>query len=294
MLRYEDPYGYPIYRTVVTDEYGCYSDSYVVTEGGAWQVTAEYPGDDCSGPALSDNLIVSVPLYQTGDQDGDTVPDGEEPQGDHDRDGLVGKFDPDSDGDGLNDGEESAGDCDRDGHDNIVDTDSDNDGIPDGQDSTPCGGIEKPQKPHYRFMYSFHVGSTHPVDNLDSLADANINFHIDASYLLNDRFNLKLMLGINQFTAESSTGIDHPLWINASANIQAVFPTSTGLKNYLQVGPGWYKPKSGSSEFGFNIGVGWQIPIPALFNLEFGLDFHQIQTKDPTRFITAHLGVLFR
>ena len=34
--------------------------------------------------------------------------------------------------------------------------------------------------------------------------------------------------------------------------------------------------------------------IAALAALEFGIDYHQIQTKGPTRFATVQLGVLFR
>jgi hypothetical protein len=45
---------------------------------------------------------------------------------------------------------------------------------------------------------------------------------------------------------------------------------------------------------GFNAGLGAQVPIGASFSLEFGIDFHQIQTTGPTRFWTVQLGVLFR
>jgi M6 family metalloprotease-like protein len=292
IVRYEDPHGYPVYHTVVTDEYGCFSDTYVVAEGGAWEVTAEYPGNDCSGPAVSDNVLVAVPLPQSGDQDGDGIPDSDEPQGDHDLDGILGIFDTDSDNDGLDDGKELAGDCDRDGHDNIVDPDSDNDGIPDGQDSTPCGG-EGAMRPS-KLAYSFHIGSAHPLDNLNKLSDSNINVQIDFGYALRNTLHIKLMAGFNQFTAESSAGIDNPVWTNVSINLQGLIPAPSGLFAYLQTGPGYYWPKSASPEPGFNFGIGGQIHIAGPFRIEFGTDYHQVFTDETTRFITTQIGILFK
>ena len=62
IVRYEDPAGNPVYHTVTTDQFGCYSDSYVVTEGGNWQVTAEYPGNDCSGGVTTGIVDVGIPI----------------------------------------------------------------------------------------------------------------------------------------------------------------------------------------------------------------------------------------
>lgn len=280
IIRYEDPSGYPIYRTVTTDEFGCYSDFYVVAEGGVWEVTAEYPGSDCNGPATTPVEQVSVLLPQTGDQDGDGVLDADEPQGDHDRDGILGIFDIDSDNDGTPDGEEPAGDCDGDGHDNIVDSD-------------PCE--EGP--PHLRrLFYSFHVGSAHPLGDLDSLADANIHVRIDLNFAFIERLQLMLIAGLSQFTAESFADIEHPRWSNLSVNFKALFPapSGTGMRYYLQGGPGYYLPKTGSNEFGFNLGIGAQIPIGGPFSLECGTDYHRILTDEPADFLTLQLGVLFR
>jgi hypothetical protein len=151
--------------------------------------------------------------------------------------------------------------------------------------------------------YSFHVGSANPLQDLDSIADANIHFDIDFTYRLGDlttgkQINLKLYLGLNQFTAETFAAIAHPRWINVSLNAQFVTAASaTGLRGYVQGGPGIYKPKSGSTEAGVNLGLGLHVPIGSVtgpFALEFGLDLHQIQTKPATRFYTVQLGVLFR
>ncbi len=62
VIRYEDPDGNPVYRVVTTDEFGCYSDTYVVTEGGEWKVSATYKGDDCSGGSTTGRQPVAVPI----------------------------------------------------------------------------------------------------------------------------------------------------------------------------------------------------------------------------------------
>jgi hypothetical protein len=147
--------------------------------------------------------------------------------------------------------------------------------------------------------YSFHVGSAHPLGTMDSLNDANIHVDVDFSYRFGDLmpkkgfFNLKLYLGLNQFTAEPFVAVPHQRWENLSVNLQWVLPPRpSGLRPYVQAGPGIYWPKSGPSEAGFNVGIGAQIPI-APFSLEFGIDLHQIQTKPAIRFYTVQLGVLF-
>ena len=120
-------------KRILTDEFGCFEDFQTFVEGGDWQATAHYPGDDCSGPA-SASVSFDVPVVQTGDQDHDHVPDGKETQGDDDEDGLPNHLDPDSDNDGWLDGSEGAGDSDRDGLPDRVDPDSDNDGLPDARE----------------------------------------------------------------------------------------------------------------------------------------------------------------
>lgn len=135
-VRYRDPAGNPVYHDVITDTFGCYEDTYLVIEGGEWETTGYYPGDQCSGPAVI-NTDINVPIGQTGDQDGDGLPDDDEVQGDADGDGIPNPLDPDSDDDGIPDGDEPQGDTDQDGIDDVIDTDSDNDGIPDGQDPFP-------------------------------------------------------------------------------------------------------------------------------------------------------------
>jgi hypothetical protein len=143
-----------------------------------------------------------------------------------------------------------------------------------------------------RLLASFHVGSAHPLGRFSDRVDANIHVRADVGYHLTDRFRLELLAGLSQFTAETAAGFQHPRWINASVNGQFLFPLPTGTSFFLQGGPGVYWPKSGASEFGFNLGLGFQLPITSRYRLELGADYHRI-TGAKTSFLTLQLGVLF-
>lgn len=72
IIRYEDPEGNPVYRVVTTDAMGCYSDTYVVTEGGEWKVTVMYEGDECNGSTTTGDRPLGVPLPPGGRPGGGT------------------------------------------------------------------------------------------------------------------------------------------------------------------------------------------------------------------------------
>jgi hypothetical protein len=58
ILKYVDPLGNVTYRTVKTDENGCFEDFFVSVSGGTWQVSAEYPGGDCEAPVVEGPISV--------------------------------------------------------------------------------------------------------------------------------------------------------------------------------------------------------------------------------------------
>ena len=229
-----------------------------------------------------------------GDGDHDGIPDGVEGVIDTDGDGLPDAYDQDSDGDDLPDSQEGDGvptrDTDGDGVPDYRDPDSDNDGVLDGADPDPhspgVGGGS-------RFGYSFHVGSAHPLGDLDRAADANVYLQADLGYRLRDRLDLVGRLGFAQFTEETSTTNDNRYWLHASLDAQFLFPTSSGLRWYLQAGPGWYDPKAGGGDLGVNLGAGARIPLPGAFELELGADYHRIFDRADTEFLSFQLGVRF-
>jgi sugar lactone lactonase YvrE len=228
VVKYEDPAGNPVHREVVTDENGCYGDFYVTSEGGAWEVGAYYPGTPCFGPAI-DFLGVSIPLPNTGDRDGDGLPDEDEVQGDADGDGIPNHLDKDSDNDGLRDGEEPPGDADQDGFDNVVDTDSDNDGVPDGSDPNQLIA----QSPHPWFAMVF-AGYTWFDNELP--VDDNIGIGLRLGRRLVPQLEIELEAGATR--TEDRTGRDGTVW-HLSANAVYLLPYVGSIAEpFLSIGAG--------------------------------------------------------
>jgi hypothetical protein len=240
------------------------------------------------------------PLGPGGDQDHDGIPDSFEGSVDTDGDGLPDAYDQDADGDDLPDSKETDGqpghDTDGDGRPDFRDPDADNDGVIDGADPDPFqpgSGFGKGGFGKGRWRGSLHVGSAHPLRDLDHVADANIYVQGDLGYRLLDRLDLKARLGFAQFTAEASAGIDHPHWLHASLDLQLFLPPVSGLTPFVQAGPGWYRGKGGSTDIGLNLGAGLQLPGAGTTRWEVGTDYHWIDDVERTRFFTIHLGVLF-
>ncbi len=144
-----------------------------------------------------------------------------------------------------------------------------------------------------RWLGSFHVGSAHPVGKLDPVSDANVYVRADLGYTLTDRFRLELAAGLAQLTAESAAAIEHPRFLHASLDGRVLFPFPSGPSFFLEAGPGVYRPKNGSSEAGFNLGLGFQLAIKAPYRLELGADDHRVPALD-AELVTVQLGVLFR
>jgi hypothetical protein len=167
---------------------------------------------------------------------------------------------------------------------------------------------------------SFHLGATYPLGfgsnpyhdeypnftNLNEIADSNVHFRFNLEYAFSKRFNFMAFLGFNQFTDDYKASV-HYYWFNVSANLKMLIssPSSTGLKWYLQFGPGIYIPKKNllppnptTTTYGGNIGLGAQIPISGPFDLEWGIDLNCTNfysSSEPKYwFLTLQLGMLFR
>ncbi|MGB4848203.1 MAG: VWA domain-containing protein [Saprospiraceae bacterium] len=234
----------------------------------------------------------SLPPCLTNDCDGDGILNDDEGPGDMDGDRLPNPYDDDSDGDDVPDRVEGTHDTDGDHNPDFLDPDSDNDGTIDGND--PDHSVGENHNPK-KLLLSAHVGSAHPLQDLDKRSDANIHAHFDVTYPLTDRLSVKAMFGISQFTAESGSNIDHPNYLNASVNAMLTFPRPHQMKPYVQFGPGIYRAKNGNSDPGFNIGLGVIGSLTQEIKIAAGVDLHQVRVKEnPDRFLTAHLGILFR
>ncbi|MDP4262876.1 MAG: outer membrane beta-barrel protein [Bacteroidota bacterium] len=260
-LMYQDPAGNPIFKQVITDASGCYTDQHVVIEGGDWKTTAIFNGDGCFAPA-SGVATVHVPLPVTGDQDGDGLKDVDEFQGDYDHDGIPCQLDTDSDNDGIKDGDEPAGNCDCDSYPNVIDPDSDNDGIPDGKDPTPYGNA-----PRYRSFFSamfhrFDFDKKLPVQD-------GYGFNIRAGINLHPRWGVEAELGLT-FTHDTvkRAGTVYNINLNGLYYISNDYISKSPVFPYLTAGIGallFNQFTTSSGTFAVNGGAGVLIrPATAL------------------------------
>jgi Mg-chelatase subunit ChlD len=230
------------------------------------------------------------------DCDNDGIPNDVEGSDDPDGDGVPSYLDDDADGDDIPDSAEGTGDMDGDRIPNYKDRDSDGDGIVDGDDpDNKVGGNPSKTNSKKRLWYSVHIGSTHPLGKLDSVSDASIYAALDLTYMLKDNLNLKLQAGIMQLSSETSAATPHPRWYHLSANAEFLLPRpGYDWKPYIAAGPGYYKAKNGSGDFGFNIGVGFRNFSGSNTRFTLGADYHRIGTKAAAQLLTLHVGWLFR
>jgi opacity protein-like surface antigen len=257
-LMYQDPAGNPIFKQVMTDAAGCYTDEHVVVEGGDWKTTAIFTGDGCFSPA-SAAVTVNVPLPVTGDQDGDGWVDADEVQGDDDNDGVPGPLDTDSDNDGTKDGDEPAGNYDCDSYDNVIDPDSDNDGIPDGTDPSPYGIVPKFKLFFSALYHRFNFDSDLPIN------DAN-GFNVRAGLNFNSLWGIESEFGYTSTTNKLNvSGKTYNLNLNA-----LYYFNNNPIMPYLTAGAGallFSGFSASDNTFALNGGIGVMASQPNLTSL---------------------------
>jgi Mg-chelatase subunit ChlD len=237
-----------------------------------------------------------IPNCTSLDCDNDGIPNDVEGTGDIDGDKIPNYLDDDTDGDDIPDSVEGTGDIDGDRIPNYKDLDSDNDGIVDGDDpDNKVGGNPTKTNSKNRLWYSAHIGSTHPLGKLDSVSDANIYAAFDLTYRLRDNLNLKLQAGVMQLTSEISAARPHPRWYHLSANAEFLLPRpGYDWKPYVTAGPGIYRAKNGTTDAGFNIGIGFRNQAAGNTRFNIGADYHSIGNKNTAQLLTLHVGWLFR
>lgn len=153
------------------------------------------------------------------------------------------------------------------------------------------------------FVHGLHVGGTYPVGLLNNHQDSNIHFRMNAGYAFNNRLSLMAFIGFSQFTEDvESTDLNY-YWFNASLNLKVtLITTPNGVSYFFQGGPGIYIPKSNpaiplTTTFGFNVGIGAEVPISTPFHVEWAWYYHYVNISKPKEpqysFLAVHLGVIY-
>lgn len=143
----------------------------------------------------------------------------------------------------------------------------------------------------YRWSASLHSGTAVPTGSFADDFIAGMNVILDLGYHFTPQWELVGMLGYNAFKAKTAI-FEDTNWIHLSANMK--YRTSQGsISPYINGGPGYYFPKTGSGGLGFNLGAGINYDANDVLTLEIGADYHVIFGKD-TQFLHAHAGIIFR
>ena len=91
-----------------------------------------------------------------------------------------------------------------------------------------------------------------------------------------------------------SSSVSDTYWWKISANLKYEI-MKTRLRPYILGGAGFYFPKSGSTEPGYNIGLGLDYSLSPDWTVEVGVDLNHIFTSgSDTKFVVPHVGVIYR
>ncbi len=142
-----------------------------------------------------------------------------------------------------------------------------------------------------RWSLSVHSGIAIPTGSFANDFDQGFNVLLDADYHFTPQWSLVGLFGYNAFKSKTA-GVEDTYWINLSANMKYRLHTGA-LSPYFNGGFGYYIPKTGSSGFGINLGVGLDYDYNNFVTLELGADYHTIFDKD-VQFLHSHAGVIFR
>ena len=143
---------------------------------------------------------------------------------------------------------------------------------------------------------SLHTGTAIPTGSFANLYNPGFNVILDVGYHLSSHWSIMGYLGYNAFRSDSPE-VDDTYWMNLSVNLKyngplPLLPT-TSLSYYVQAGPGYYFPKTGSGTLGGNVGFGLDQELSHWIYAEVGTDYHLLFSPD-LRFWHAHAGIFIK
>ncbi len=166
-----------------------------------------------------------------------------------------------------------------------------------GRITVTIDGIEMKSKPLVAFKKpgsaSIHAGITIPTGTFRSRCDSGYHLGFDVDYHVAPRLSLIGLVGYNHFDSGPFSKSDTHWW-NISANLKYEF-TPPPLKLYINGGPGFYFPRSGTIRLGFNVGLGLGYAFSPGWTLELGGDYHHIfgSGREP-EFFVPHIALVYR
>ena len=139
---------------------------------------------------------------------------------------------------------------------------------------------------------SAHAGVNNPTGSFGNSYDSGTSFGLDLEYLFNSNYAMELFLGIDNF--DGVVGIQDTDIFHLSMNGKRYF-THSIHRYFVQAGFGSYDFDPGTTEFGYNIGAGFQWNQTLHLAFEVTAKYHSIDTSgDSSDFSILHVGVRHR
>ena len=132
------------------------------------------------------------------------------------------------------------------------------------------------------------VGLNYPHSNFGNIVDSGLSLNLGLEYFWSPAISYEAILGFHSF---DDKGLGTDLDISQfSLNARYYFAPRV-VRPYVNGGVGGYKLDPGSTELGYNVGVGIQYDITSSFLLEVSYNYHDIDatTPDP-KFSTLQIG----
>jgi opacity protein-like surface antigen len=139
---------------------------------------------------------------------------------------------------------------------------------------------------------SLHGGVALPMETFGDFYDPGYNFMGDFGYRTGPwNFSADAMFGYNQFKGIAPLADTYIVNFNVNARYSQHIAGPAYV--YAGAGPGYYRFKGGTNDFGVNAGGGLDFTLATWLGLEVGGDYHFVFDPADTRFAHVHAGVLY-
>lgn len=138
---------------------------------------------------------------------------------------------------------------------------------------------------------SLHGGVNDSQGSFGNLVSGDFSLGIDLEYRFNSTFAVEVFLGHDSFDGES--GIPDIDVSHIAVNSKAYFPAGSN-EGYVLAGFGSYNFDPGSTDFGFNVGTGFESRVNPSTAWGVSLRYHYVDTSgDSTQFYALHAVLRF-
>jgi opacity protein-like surface antigen len=144
-----------------------------------------------------------------------------------------------------------------------------------------------------KFAISARLGRNFPHGDFNTIIDQGLSLNVGLEYMMNRNLSVEAVFGYHTF-AEGDF-VDSVDILQFSINGRYFYPFMGRVRAFINSGVGFYKIDPGDTEFGFNVGTGFDFYISNQFSLEAAYNYHNIKVGDGYyRFSTAQGGFRFR